>query len=175
MARRLRLFLIASRRLQEILSRRWNSELTDAQMRGVGLSRQKTAYLRDLAEKTKAGLMAFERLPELPEDEVIAHLTQVKGVGRLDGAHVPDVHAAASGYFADRRLRSAGGDQEALQETQVAEACGDGEDRKAVGSVSLDCLLVFCGGVWILRRWKNKAPIVRTTFHVEHGTFVRTY
>src|SRR5215469_10039216 len=28
--------------------------LTDAQMRAVGLSKQKTAYLRDLAEKTKA-------------------------------------------------------------------------------------------------------------------------
>src|SRR5882762_6741622 len=27
-------------------------KLTDAQMRGVGLSRQKTAYLRDLSEKT---------------------------------------------------------------------------------------------------------------------------
>jgi DNA-3-methyladenine glycosylase II len=56
-------------------------KLTDAQMRGVGLSRQKTAYLRDLAEKTKAGLMEFERMPELSEAEVIAHLTQVKGVG----------------------------------------------------------------------------------------------
>src|SRR5450631_1178926 len=30
-------------------------KLTDAKMRGVGLSRQKTAYLRDLAEKTAAG------------------------------------------------------------------------------------------------------------------------
>ena len=56
-------------------------KLTDAEMRGVGLSRQKTAYLRDLAEKTKAGLVEFERMPELPEAEVIAHLTQVKGVG----------------------------------------------------------------------------------------------
>ena len=56
-------------------------KLTAAQMRGVGLSKQKTAYLRDLSEKTKAGLMEFERLPELPDDEVIAHLTQVKGVG----------------------------------------------------------------------------------------------
>ena len=56
-------------------------KLTEAQMRGVGLSRQKTAYLRDLAEKTKAGLLEFERLPELPEEEAIAHLTQVKGVG----------------------------------------------------------------------------------------------
>jgi DNA-3-methyladenine glycosylase II len=56
-------------------------KLTTAQMRGVGLSKQKTAYLRDLSEKTKAGLLEFERLPDLPDEEVIAHLTQVKGVG----------------------------------------------------------------------------------------------
>ncbi len=56
-------------------------QLSDAQMRGVGLSKQKTAYLRDLAEKTRSGLVMFERLPELPEQEVIKHLTQVKGVG----------------------------------------------------------------------------------------------
>ena len=55
--------------------------LTDAQMRGVGLSRQKTSYLRDLAEKTKAGLLEFERMSQSSEEEVIAHLTQVKGVG----------------------------------------------------------------------------------------------
>ena len=56
-------------------------KLTDAQMRQVGLSRQKTSYLRDLAEKTHAGLLEFERMPEMTEEEVIAHLTQVKGVG----------------------------------------------------------------------------------------------
>jgi DNA-3-methyladenine glycosylase II len=56
-------------------------KLTDAEMRGVGLSRQKTAYLRDLAEKTAAGLLEFERMPELSEEKVIEHLTQVKGVG----------------------------------------------------------------------------------------------
>lgn len=56
-------------------------KLSDAEMRAVGLSKQKTSYLRDLAEKTKAGLLDFERLPDLPEDEVVEHLTQVKGVG----------------------------------------------------------------------------------------------
>src|ERR1700690_3500909 len=56
-------------------------KLSDEQMRGVGLSRQKTAYLRDLSEKTAAGLLEFERMPEMSEEEVIAHLTQVKGVG----------------------------------------------------------------------------------------------
>jgi DNA-3-methyladenine glycosylase II len=56
-------------------------KLTGAEMRGVGLSRQKTAYMRDLAEKTRAGLLDFERLPEMPDEEVVTHLTQVKGVG----------------------------------------------------------------------------------------------
>jgi DNA-3-methyladenine glycosylase II len=56
-------------------------KLTDAEMRGVGLSRQKTSYLRDLSEKTAAGLLEFQRMPEMTEEEVIAHLTQVKGVG----------------------------------------------------------------------------------------------
>lgn len=55
--------------------------LSDAEMRGVGLSRQKTSYLRDLAEKTQAGVLRFERLPGMTEKEVIEHLTQVKGVG----------------------------------------------------------------------------------------------
>jgi DNA-3-methyladenine glycosylase II len=56
-------------------------KLTDAQMREVGLSRQKTSYLRDLSEKTEAGLLEFERMPEMTEEDVIAHLTQVKGIG----------------------------------------------------------------------------------------------
>jgi len=56
-------------------------KLTDVQMRGVGLSKQKRAYLRDLSEKTKAGLLEFECMADLSEEEVIKHLTQVKGVG----------------------------------------------------------------------------------------------
>jgi DNA-3-methyladenine glycosylase II len=55
--------------------------LTDTQMRAVGLSKQKTAYLRDLAAKTKAGLLEFEKLGTLSDHEVIDHLIQVKGVG----------------------------------------------------------------------------------------------
>jgi DNA-3-methyladenine glycosylase II len=56
-------------------------KLSDAEMRGVGLSRQKTSYLRDLAEKTQSGALKFDRLPDMTEKEVIEHLTQVKGVG----------------------------------------------------------------------------------------------
>ncbi|HXJ86897.1 MAG TPA: DNA-3-methyladenine glycosylase [Candidatus Binatia bacterium] len=56
-------------------------KLSDAQLRGVGLSKQKSAYLKDLATKTAAGLLDFSRLPDLPDEEVIEHLTQVKGIG----------------------------------------------------------------------------------------------
>jgi DNA-3-methyladenine glycosylase II len=56
-------------------------KLSDEQMRGVGLSKQKSSYLKDLATKTASGLLNFERLHELPDAEVIEHLTQVKGIG----------------------------------------------------------------------------------------------
>ena len=56
-------------------------KLTDAQLRSVGLSKQKSAYLKDLAAKTASGLLDFSRLPKLSDEEVIKHLTQVKGIG----------------------------------------------------------------------------------------------
>jgi DNA-3-methyladenine glycosylase II len=56
-------------------------KLTDEQMRSAGLSKQKTSYLRDLAEKTHRGDLSFEKLAGLSDDEVIKHLTQVKGIG----------------------------------------------------------------------------------------------
>jgi len=56
-------------------------KLTEAQMRGVGLSKQKLSYLRDLAEKAHSGQVDFARLPDLPDEEVIKQLTQIKGIG----------------------------------------------------------------------------------------------
>jgi DNA-3-methyladenine glycosylase II len=56
-------------------------KLSDEQMRGAGLSKQKSGYLKDLAAKTSSGLLDFARLPELPDAEVVEHLTQVKGIG----------------------------------------------------------------------------------------------
>lgn len=56
-------------------------KLSLEQLRGVGLSKQKSAYLRDLVEKTASGLLDFSKLADLPDEEVIAHLTQVKGIG----------------------------------------------------------------------------------------------
>ena len=55
--------------------------LRPARMRKLGLSKQKTEYIRDLARNTRAGTVDFAVLPELPDAGVIEHLTKVKGVG----------------------------------------------------------------------------------------------
>ncbi len=57
------------------------AKLTAEQMRSVGLSKQKSSYLRDMAERAIRGDLDFTRLPEMTDEEVIKHLTQVKGVG----------------------------------------------------------------------------------------------
>ena len=56
-------------------------KLRPSRMRSLGLSTQKTAYIRDLARHTREGTVVFEDLPALPDDEVIVRLTQVKGIG----------------------------------------------------------------------------------------------
>jgi DNA-3-methyladenine glycosylase II len=56
-------------------------KLTESHLRSVGLSKQKSSYLRDMAERATRGELDFGRLPQLSDEEVIHHLTQVKGVG----------------------------------------------------------------------------------------------
>jgi DNA-3-methyladenine glycosylase II len=56
-------------------------KLTGEQLRSVGLSKQKSSYLRDMAERAIRGELNFTRLPGMTDDEVIKHLTQIKGVG----------------------------------------------------------------------------------------------
>ncbi|SPE36869.1 DNA-3-methyladenine glycosylase II [Candidatus Sulfopaludibacter sp. SbA3] len=56
-------------------------KLRPARMRKLGLSTQKTAYIRDLARHTRDGAVVFEELPALSDGEVIERLTIVKGIG----------------------------------------------------------------------------------------------
>lgn len=46
-----------------------------------GLSRAKTSYLRSLAEHVVSGELELMKLNDLPDDEVIAELVAVKGLG----------------------------------------------------------------------------------------------
>ena len=50
-------------------------------LRGCGLSRQKQGYARSLAELVLSGALPLDALPT-DDEEAIAYLTQVKGIGR---------------------------------------------------------------------------------------------
>lgn len=57
-------------------------ETDDAALRGVGLSRQKVVYMRDLAEKLVSRQVPVDDLAALDDEALIKALTAVKGVGR---------------------------------------------------------------------------------------------
>ena len=73
---------------------------SDEELRAAGMSRQKSGYLRSLAELVISGELDLEALPQ-DNEEAIALLTRIKGIGRwsaeiyllfADGR--PDVFAA---------------------------------------------------------------------------------
>src|SRR5690348_11418555 len=54
------------------------SKLTPEQMRAVGLSKQKSSYLLDMAERASRGELDLTHVARMSDDEVIEHLTQDK-------------------------------------------------------------------------------------------------
>lgn len=55
---------------------------SDEQLRAVGLSRQKIGYLRDLSGRVLSDSLPLEHVDSLADADLIAHLVQVKGIGR---------------------------------------------------------------------------------------------
>ena len=72
-------------RLRKAVGRRFTAagflKLTPEQLRACGLSRQKIASLTDLAERVVRRQIVFGKLAQLPDDEIITLLSQVRGVG----------------------------------------------------------------------------------------------
>ena len=59
-------------------------ELLDAdetELRGAGLSGRKVEYMKDLASKVESGELELERFGEMTDDEIVAELTAVRGLG----------------------------------------------------------------------------------------------
>ncbi|MEH6629944.1 MAG: DNA-3-methyladenine glycosylase [Halopseudomonas aestusnigri] len=76
--------------------------LDDEGMKAAGLSRPKQRYARGLASDVLEGRLNLEQLPDMPDEDVIEHLIQVKGIGRwtcevylLFALHRQDVMPAA--------------------------------------------------------------------------------
>jgi DNA-3-methyladenine glycosylase II len=61
---------------QEILA------LPDTAIRNVGISFSKISYIKDLARQTDSGVLNFEDINKMSDEEVIGHLTAVRGIGR---------------------------------------------------------------------------------------------
>ncbi|HSU60896.1 MAG TPA: DNA-3-methyladenine glycosylase 2 family protein [Bryobacteraceae bacterium] len=72
-------------RLRKAVGRRFTASaflrLTPEELRGCGLSRQKIASLTDLAERVARRQINFRGLVELEDENIIALLSQVRGVG----------------------------------------------------------------------------------------------
>jgi len=73
-------------------------QLDDARLRGVGLSRQKIGYLRDLCAHIQDGRLRLDELDGIDDASVADRLTGVKGFGRWTAdmflifrLHRPDV------------------------------------------------------------------------------------
>jgi DNA-3-methyladenine glycosylase II len=57
-------------------------KLDDEALRAVGLSRPKVRYCRGLAEDLASGQLDLDSLDAMADDEAIAYITRVKGLGR---------------------------------------------------------------------------------------------
>jgi DNA-3-methyladenine glycosylase II len=72
-------------RVRRAVGRRFNAaaflRLTPEELRACGLSRQKISSLTDLAERVYRREISFRKLDDLSDEEIIALLSQVRGVG----------------------------------------------------------------------------------------------
>ncbi|HVC07721.1 MAG TPA: DNA-3-methyladenine glycosylase 2 family protein [Solirubrobacterales bacterium] len=57
-------------------------EASEADLRGAGLSGRKVEYIRDLASHVLSGELELERLEELADEEVVAEIVAVRGLGQ---------------------------------------------------------------------------------------------
>lgn len=55
--------------------------VSDEQLRGAGLSKQKIAYVRSLCDTVREGTLDIEALPGLTDEEAVKAITAVKGLG----------------------------------------------------------------------------------------------
>jgi DNA-3-methyladenine glycosylase II len=84
----------AARSIWEKLRRQFGGDIPDPKsllrkrpqtLRKAGLSNAKVEFLRDLARRVADGSLDLARLRDLPDEDVIASLLEVKGIGRWTG------------------------------------------------------------------------------------------
>ena len=56
-------------------------KLEDDDIRGIGISRSKAGYIKNLAKASKEGIVCFDEYPAMTDDEVFRSLTSLRGIG----------------------------------------------------------------------------------------------
>jgi len=56
-------------------------ELGEMRLRGLGVTRQKSAYLLHLSESVMSGELSLKRLARMNDEQVLVQLTRIKGIG----------------------------------------------------------------------------------------------
>lgn len=83
-------------------------EADEEELRGCGLSGRKVSYVRDLAAHVIAGELELDRLPELPDEQVVEEIVAVRGLGQWTAEmflifHLERPDVLAGGDLAIRR------------------------------------------------------------------------
>jgi len=76
-----------SNRFRDLYDRRFPKPIDvintpDSKLRRVGLSRPKIKYIKELSRYIESKKLNMRSLSKLSDEEVIEHLTQIKGIGR---------------------------------------------------------------------------------------------
>lgn len=97
----------------------------DLALRSFGLSSQKARYIRAIAEAHASGAADFDALPNYPDEEAIARLVGIKGVGRWT--------AELYLLFCEGRIDAFPAGDLALQEgLRIAEGAGERLNEKGL-------------------------------------------
>ena len=119
--------------------------LSDEALRGVGLSRQKLGYMRDLSRKMLDGSINTDRPAAHERRRDRRGTDENQRNWPLDGRDAADFPADASRCLSGGRSWYCEGGSESLQPSQDAGRQTVAEDRRAMAAVPLGGLLVFVG------------------------------
>ncbi len=106
-------------------------------IRAVGMSRRKVEYLRDLAGRVEGGSLPLDRLRELPDEQVAAELTRVKGLGPWTADMFLIFHLERPDVLAVGDPRHARRGEARVLARRAADGCRADPHRRAVAAVSL--------------------------------------
>jgi DNA-3-methyladenine glycosylase II len=100
-------------------------------LRKAGLSSAKVEFLRDLARRVADGTLDLARLRDLPDEDVIAELLEVKGIGRWTGEmflifHLARPDVVSTGDLGIRRAVQTAYGMDELPGPQELERIADG-------------------------------------------------